>query len=344
MYVKKLLSVAAGLLILLLCIAPVFAASGSKVIVDDAAGLFSAEEKAALEQAAKDAVDSTPLATTLCIVTTDYAQGKTAISYADDYFDSRYLDEGWPRDGLVYLIDMDNREIYISAAGAYQGILSLDRMDVILDTAYLRVSSGDYAASAEAFVDGFNRFCLPQSDGLYELAVDDVPIDLWLVSDMTVSSWSTSDANSYGKSRSDAFTVLYEQSSGTYYKIANSGQLEALDSYKEVFFPTPASRYLYTYGGSGIIGLIVGLIASAINKRAVTHSNRDKALADVDRGRRIKMNLTANTDTLMDVSRTRRFIPPPSNPGSSGGHSGSTRSSMHRSSRGVSHTGGGRRF
>ena len=47
-------------------------------------------------------------------VTTSDAQGKSATVYADEFFDERTPVEA---DGIVVLIDMDNREICISSAG-----------------------------------------------------------------------------------------------------------------------------------------------------------------------------------------------------------------------------------
>lgn len=84
-------------------------------------------------------------------VTTEDAEGKIARAYADDFFDAHSPEQ---EDGVALLIDMDNREIYISTGGESIRYLTDARLDAILDDAYRYVSDGDYAGCLNAMLDG----------------------------------------------------------------------------------------------------------------------------------------------------------------------------------------------
>ena len=88
-------------------------------------------------------------------VTTDHAEGKSARAYADDFFDAHSPEQ---EDGVALLIDMDNREIYISTCGEAIRYLTDTRVDAILDDAYGYVSEGDYAGCLNAMVDGVSAY------------------------------------------------------------------------------------------------------------------------------------------------------------------------------------------
>lgn len=84
-------------------------------------------------------------------VTTADAQGKSAMEYANDFFDERTLEDA---DGIVALIDMDNREIYISSGGKAMRYLEDTYIESILDDAYYYVSEGDYEGCLSAMISG----------------------------------------------------------------------------------------------------------------------------------------------------------------------------------------------
>ncbi|MBP5793935.1 MAG: TPM domain-containing protein, partial [Spirochaetaceae bacterium] len=52
------------------------------------------------------------------IVTTSDAQGKSAEAYADDFYDENDFGTGSGKDGVLFLIDMDNRKIHVSTSGS----------------------------------------------------------------------------------------------------------------------------------------------------------------------------------------------------------------------------------
>lgn len=86
------------------------------------------------------------------VVTTEEADGKTAQEYADDFFDDGGFGTGIKKNGILFLIDMDNREIVLSTSGDTIRIFTDRVIDTMLDDAYEGVSQGDYNASVQAFL------------------------------------------------------------------------------------------------------------------------------------------------------------------------------------------------
>jgi uncharacterized protein len=121
------------------------------VLVVDQADLFTSTEAAQLTQ------DVTALGSTfqmdIIIVTTDDAGGKSAREYADDYFDNNGYGVGPDRDGILFLIDMDNREAYISTSGSSIRYLTDQRIEAVLDAVFAGgLSDGNYYGAAQAFI------------------------------------------------------------------------------------------------------------------------------------------------------------------------------------------------
>lgn len=84
-------------------------------------------------------------------VTTENAQGKTVMAYAEDFFDE-YSPE--VEDGIVALIDMDNREICISTCGEARRYLTDERLNAILEDAYNEVAEANYAKCMSVMLEG----------------------------------------------------------------------------------------------------------------------------------------------------------------------------------------------
>lgn len=84
-------------------------------------------------------------------VTTADANGKSTMAYADDFFDEHSSDQ---EDGVVVLVDMDNREIAISACGDAMRYLTDERVDAILDLAYTDAGNEAYGDCLDTMLDG----------------------------------------------------------------------------------------------------------------------------------------------------------------------------------------------
>lgn len=140
-----------SLLMFLLCFyALCFTGFAAEVKVYDLANLFTLDEVDTLEK------DATSLAETyqmdVGIVTTDNANGKSAMAYADDFYDENDFGYGSNKDGLLLLMDMDNREIYISTCGSGIQYFTDLRISQMLDSAYNYISNEDYYGTATDFL------------------------------------------------------------------------------------------------------------------------------------------------------------------------------------------------
>lgn len=124
----------------------------NRASVYDLADLLDPEEIDALETLI-DKVEAKK-AYRIVVVTTDYNPG-TAMAYADDFFDFN----GFGEDGILFLLDMDNREQWISTTGVCTEVsgekkssFSQNEIERILDKTTPWASDGDYYKCLEAFV------------------------------------------------------------------------------------------------------------------------------------------------------------------------------------------------
>lgn len=154
---KKLTAVLAVLLALAV-FAPSFCFAqdeNGQRVYDDAA-LFTQDQAALLQEEILQFRADYDL--DLAVVTTSDAKGKTAKEYADDYYDDNGFGVGEDYSGALFLIDMDNREAYISTCGSAIDLLTDARIDAVLDDAYEGLSGQDYFASAQAFLAGVTEY------------------------------------------------------------------------------------------------------------------------------------------------------------------------------------------
>lgn len=125
-------------------------------IFDGADLLTDSEEQALLQKLTKY---SEKYEADIAIVTTADAGGQTAQAYADAYAEklgqSMTADE-YP--GILFLIDMDNREIYIATQGKAIGWYDEKRIDKILDNCYDHIIDGEYKATCDAFLKGVRDY------------------------------------------------------------------------------------------------------------------------------------------------------------------------------------------
>ncbi len=136
------------MLILLAWVSPV-AAAGPLVV--DLADVFSASEESQLTSdltnlGAQNQMD-------LVLVTTNDTDGKSARDYADDYFDYNGYGVGPDYNGILLLIDFDNREVYISTSGSGIRYLTDARINTILDAIYQDVGNEEYMKAAQTYLE-----------------------------------------------------------------------------------------------------------------------------------------------------------------------------------------------
>lgn len=143
-------------LLLFLFPSSTFAGASQEERVFDLAGLFTPEEKKSLEQEISELIREMKM--DVCILSTDRAEGKTARAVAEDFYIEKELGLGKDYSGVVFLIDMDNRELYIAPAGKMNRYLTDERLNRILDQAYEDISSQDYAGCVRSFLKGVKQY------------------------------------------------------------------------------------------------------------------------------------------------------------------------------------------
>lgn len=121
--------------------------------VYDEAGLLSEEERVELLEQVNTLREETGW--DIFAVTTANTGGKSAMEYADDFYDAQTEEDS---DGVLALIDMDNREIYLSTCGEAIRYLEDARIEAILDDAFYYVADGDYAGCLMAMVRGVSYY------------------------------------------------------------------------------------------------------------------------------------------------------------------------------------------
>lgn len=119
--------------------------------VYDGAGLLTDVESADLQQKAAAFADEYQL--DFVILTIDDDGGKVSMAYADDFYDNNGFGYGEGYDGLLFLINMDERALWISTTGSAIDVFSDARIEAMLDAAYDHVTNGDFAAACGAVID-----------------------------------------------------------------------------------------------------------------------------------------------------------------------------------------------
>lgn len=134
--------------------------SAAQKVYDDADLLSDTEEEtlkeftAAAQRAEQD----------LIVVTTADSLGKSAMAYADDFYDEHGFGyEKTNGSGVLFLIDMDNREIYISTAGTAIEQYTDMEIDRTLDRLMAPMADGDYYGACTEFIQAAEE-CLTGGD------------------------------------------------------------------------------------------------------------------------------------------------------------------------------------
>ncbi len=117
--------------------------------VEDNANLFTPDEYAQIVFEAEDFSSSKDIS--LAILTIDYAQGLSSEEYANDYIDNLIDGEGWNEDSMLFLIDMDNRNVWISTTGRAEEIYY--DVDSVIDGGYGYLVNGEYGRCILGMID-----------------------------------------------------------------------------------------------------------------------------------------------------------------------------------------------
>lgn len=138
--------------------------------VYDFANLFTDTQESSLYQLIKNFI--TTYSMDMVIVTINSNNKSSAMAYADDFYDYNDFGKGTTYDGLLFLIDMDTREMWISTTGQAILMYNDNRIDAILDSSYSYIKSQKYFECAKAFITKSSSFAqqgIPSNNKNYEI-------------------------------------------------------------------------------------------------------------------------------------------------------------------------------
>lgn len=185
--------------------------------VFDNADLLSDSEENILRQDIKER--SEILETDIIFVTIDDAEGKSSMEYADDFYDQHSF--GYDKEhgsGVLVLLDMDNREVWISTSGGAINEISDGDIDNILDNTMDYVTEKEYYMFFSNSLDEietsmgnvFTYLQNPLISGIIALAVSGIIILIMSQSgktSVTVNGRTYMEENSFDlKNKTDLFT------------------------------------------------------------------------------------------------------------------------------------------
>ncbi len=127
--------------------------NGQKVY--DYAELLSDSEEREITEKLVETSKETKL--DLVVVTTNDTQGKSTSLYADDFYDDNGF--GYDKkygDGVLLLIDMEHREVFISTAGDAISRVSDSDVEDILDEIAPFLTNESYMQAVEEFIEGID--------------------------------------------------------------------------------------------------------------------------------------------------------------------------------------------
>lgn len=287
------------LTILTIATSSVYAAITPKVY--DKASLFTKSEREALEGKARKMSEELKLDTV--IVTIDDNEGKTSRAYADDFYDNNGFGYGQNADGILLLINMEDREVYISTCGIAIKYFTDERIESILDTVYTDLADGNFGAAADSF--------------LYEVN--------YLVSQGIPDNQITQSENV------DIPPVQQNNpvNSTTPIKSENVGSTSISTTRTDM-----SQNNIFVYL---TISFIIAGIFTIISVRRHYYTPKTNETSYLKNG---SIDLTSTQDDLYDTNITQHIIhKEPVNHSSQSGVS-----TVHRSSSGRTHGGGGRSF
>ena len=126
-------------------------AEGTESYADvyDMADLFTDEEEKQLSEQAQALSDTMKME---AVIVTTEENSDSAHVFADGFYMEGGFGTGSDYSGILFLIDMDNRELYISTNGQMIRYMTDSRIDDVLDDVYNYAADADYYGAAAAFL------------------------------------------------------------------------------------------------------------------------------------------------------------------------------------------------
>lgn len=141
--------------------------------VDDTLNLLTEEQVKELQSL----IEKTSLEQNLdlSVVITDQTEGKSSRDFADDYYDFNGFGVGEDYSGLLLLINMQDREVWISTTGRAIDIFTDARIDTMVNAITGFLSDGNYNQACTEFVNQVGNYATQGvPPGQYRINTDPV--------------------------------------------------------------------------------------------------------------------------------------------------------------------------
>lgn len=129
----------------------------------DYAGLLTEDEEYELEEKLGEISERQQL--DVVIVTVESLEGKTATEYADDFFDYNGYGYGDSRDGILFLIGMEERKWAISTTGWGIDVFTDAGQEYMTDRFISYISDGEYYTAFNEYADICDKFITRAYEG-----------------------------------------------------------------------------------------------------------------------------------------------------------------------------------
>lgn len=164
-----------ALLALILCMLLCVSAFADRLyVIRDGAGLLTQEQADELDELSWQLCNEMDFQ--VVIVTVNSTGGQDIIEFADNMYDS----SGYLPDGALLMLDMYNREWYVSTAGRGIEALSDYNIDLLMEDVLYYLAEGNYFDAFKSFIlqcrdyvsDFDNGVYVPEEDDYYEYEYD----------------------------------------------------------------------------------------------------------------------------------------------------------------------------
>lgn len=171
-------------LLALLSATSVFAAADD-LRVYDYAQLFTERERQQLQETIDEHIANYNMDIVVLTISDD--NGKTSRAFADDFYDDYGFGFGQDLAGVLFLINMDRRDIYISTSGRMIDILNDARIDELLDAQYDLVKNDQYFDAMMNSIDITEQFIdAGPVSGQYRYHEDRYLSPLWIIVSLAI--------------------------------------------------------------------------------------------------------------------------------------------------------------
>ena len=147
---RKLISLAAAVVIAVGCLVPAWAAEPDETRVYDYAELFTDAEEAELEEQI-DSFRTTYQADAVVLTEEDGSVTDPELR-AQDFYDEGGFGLGSNRSGVILYINMATRDVSACASGETKYVLLSTDLDRVIDAGYAELADGEYAGSLESML------------------------------------------------------------------------------------------------------------------------------------------------------------------------------------------------